>query len=123
MIRQLSLGLAGLKTKGPSEYQIERSICDYLKAKKLFFWKTISTGFYDAQLGRFRKQVSPYARKGVPDILLVYKGKLIGIEIKSATGRLSDSQRAFGEELLLAGGIYFVARSIEDVQNVLGGFL
>lgn len=51
-----------------------------------------------------------YTRTGVPDILVCFKGRFIGIEVKSDSGRLSPEQK---EQLALikqAGGITMVSR-------------
>jgi hypothetical protein len=48
---------------------------------------------------------------GLPDTLVVYRGKPIGIEMKSPGGRCSPSQRAVREELLRSGGEWWECRS------------
>jgi penicillin-binding protein-related factor A (putative recombinase) len=57
---------------------------------------------------------------GVPDIIGCFKGRLIGIEIKSEKGVVSESQKEFIENINRAGGLAFVARSLEDVIEGLG---
>lgn len=101
-----------------SEKQIENMILGYLKSKRIMAWKCKTIGTFDVNLGRFRK-ASPWYRKGVADILGIYKGKPLAIEVKSAKGRLSIEQTAFLEEFLREGGLAFVARSIEDVEKGL----
>lgn len=46
--------------------------------------------------------------------LLVPSGRFIGVEIKSPTGRLSREQQLWGAAVQRAGGVYIVARSVED---------
>ena len=52
-------------------------------------------------------------------------GRRLEVEVKSATGRLSPVQRAFGEMVQRFGGIYIVARSVEqaiaELELALGG--
>ena len=62
----------------------------------------------------------PMSTKGVPDILGCYHGKLIGIEVKTPKGTVSEDQKRFIANLNEAGGNAFVARSVEDVINGLG---
>ena len=50
-------------------------------------------------------------KPGVPDILILYRGKLIAIELKSRRGQCSWSQRAVRERLLRAGARWWVCRS------------
>ena len=56
---------------------------------------------------------------GVPDILGIYKGRMLGIEVKTAAGKLSKHQQDFIDKINAEGGIAFVARSIEDVAENL----
>ncbi len=101
-----------------SEKQIENQILEYLKFRSVMAWKVKSVGTYDAKLRVFRKP-SPYYRKGVSDILGIFRGKPLAIEVKSIKGRTSPEQRAFLEDFAREGGIAMVARSIEDVERVL----
>jgi len=58
---------------------------------------------------------------GSPDILGVIPGtgRFLGVETKTATGRLRDSQAKFRARFERCGGLYVVARSIEDVSAAL----
>lgn len=61
------------------------------------------------------------AERGVSDILCVKQGLLYGIEAKREKGgRVSDEQQRWGSNLVASGGIYIVARSVADVENILG---
>ena len=57
---------------------------------------------------------------GVPDIIGIFRGRFLGIEVKSKAGRLTTAQKIFIDEINMAGGIAFVARSIDDVAEKLG---
>lgn len=78
-----------------------------------------TTGIYDAKRGFWRTS----SKRGVPDILICYKdpktgfGRFIGIEVKTPTGRMRPDQLAFKEALELAGGIFILARSLEEAQT------
>jgi hypothetical protein len=50
-------------------------------------------------------------RAGTPDYLLLHKGTLIGLELKSPGGRLSRTQIEVRLALLQAGGMWWMARS------------
>jgi hypothetical protein len=62
-------------------------------------------------------------RFGVPgqaDISgLLSSGRRVEIEVKSATGRQSPQQRAFEAMISKFGGLYILARSVEDVELAL----
>jgi hypothetical protein len=62
-----------------------------------------------------------FGQPGCPDILGVMSpsGRLIGVEVKSATGRQSPEQKRFEEMFRSKGAIYILARSLEDVDRVL----
>lgn len=58
---------------------------------------------------------------GCPDVLGQLKdGRLLGVEVKSRTGRPSPEQALFLERIRTAGGVAFVARSLCDVHAALG---
>ena len=56
---------------------------------------------------------------GQSDIIGCWQGRFIGIEVKTATGKLSKEQRQWGAAIVSCGGIYIVARSVEDALNGL----
>ena len=58
-------------------------------------------------------------QKGVPDLLCIRWGIHAFIEVKSSIGKLSDQQRAYGELIDSAGGIYVVARNVDYAINIL----
>lgn len=107
-----------------SESIIKQQICHYLSLlkKDCTFWINSSTGIYDPTLKRFRRSNSPYQRNGVSDILGIYKTRMLAVEVKSQTGRLSAAQKLFLKEIERYGGIAIVARSIEDVKKALANF-
>mgnify|MGYP001617655936 CR=1 FL=1 len=61
-------------------------------------------------------------RPGWPDIQVLHRGRFLGIELKSVTGRLSPAQQLCMEAILRAGGVWAEARSVEDVQRILVAF-
>lgn len=57
--------------------------------------------------------------KGSADIIGIYKGLFLAIEVKTKTGRASKAQNLFISAVNKRGGIGFVARSAEDVKKHL----
>lgn len=104
---------------GESEAEIKRAIMTFLHYHKVFCWVNESVGIYDAKRGIYRKKNSLFQKKGVADILGIYKGRPLAIEVKSAKGVLSIEQREFLEEFIYQGGIGFCARNIRDVETNL----
>ena len=57
---------------------------------------------------------------GCPDVLgQLRDGRLLGVEVKSRTGRLSPEQSLFLERIRAAGGVGFIARDCRDVLREL----
>lgn len=56
---------------------------------------------------------------GVADIVGVTKGRALAIEVKAEDGRQSEAQKNFASRWRDAGGLYILARSTDDVVNVL----
>ena len=61
-----------------------------------------------------------HSKRGVPDIILVKQpsGRFVGLEVKTTRGKLSPEQIEFQKGSEKAGGVYFVVRSIDDVQRL-----
>lgn len=93
------------KTKTISEKEITAQIRQLLKMFQIFHWK-VHQG-----LG---------STPGVPDIVGVYDGKFLGIEVKTRNGVVSPHQKQFIDNINAAGGLAFVARSVQDVVEKLG---
>lgn len=64
-------------------------------------------------------QGGPGSKPGDPDIVVCYKGHYIGLEAKSENGVQSPIQKVRETEIIKAGGIYEIVRSVEDVKKVL----
>lgn len=59
-------------------------------------------------------------RRGISDVVAVApNGRSIWIEVKTATGRLSDEQRLFLDDVHRCGSVAMVARSIDDVVAMI----
>ena len=56
---------------------------------------------------------------GIPDIAIIYQGRLIGIELKAAKGRLSPDQKAFHTRLRQSGADVEVIRSLPQLYDLL----
>lgn len=86
------------------EKNIENKIKSYLKSKGAYYVKYFGNSF---------------SQVGVPDLLVCYKGRFIGIECKNEKGKTSPLQDVNIQQIKKAGGISFVARSVEDVIKEL----
>jgi hypothetical protein len=99
------------------ESDIQAAICDYLSAKRIFFWRCNNIpAFHRENDGRtVMHRIGKFTRKGIPDILAVHGAKFYAIEVKTKTGKLTPDQAIFGRDVQRAGGEFVVARSIDDV--------
>lgn len=104
-----------MKIYEPLEKDIQKSILDYLHAKKVFCWKQANTGIYKPDGSGY----IPIGLKGVSDILGCYKGRFLAIEVKRPSGKLSPDQELFLNHVRENGGIALVARSIDDIINII----
>lgn len=106
--------------KGKLEGEILREICEYLTTRDdLLFWRTNNTPIFGRNnAGEMTWRSMPkFTPKGIPDILVVYTGHLIGVEVKREKATLRTDQIIFSNRLTHYGADYFIARSVEDVQK------
>ena len=76
-------------------------------------------GVFDQQRGVYRKQGGAFSEKGSSDILGIYKGRFLALEVKSRRGTLRPEQKLFLEEMQRLGAIAGVVRSLSDAIQLL----
>jgi hypothetical protein len=102
------------------EARLQKAILQHLKltAPKDVFW------FHPANEGR-RGVVTGANLKalgmlpGVADLVIVVAGRAFFMEIKSASGRLSDAQQAFAETCKRGGSEWVCVNNIDDALKHL----
>jgi len=92
------------KMPAQSEAEITRAIRFLLKSQGIWHYK-VHQG-----LG---------STPGIPDIVGIWQGKFLGIEVKTAKGQLQEHQANKINEINKNGGLAFVARGIDDVIDGL----
>src|SRR5512139_1776153 len=112
------------------EQSLQQDVARYL-ARVLSspsYWSAIGHGGGGLVRGAILKSMG--VKAGVPDLIVMHpvlkagSGAgcwVIGIELKSATGSLSPAQKATKVAFENAGGMYYVARSIDEVEGFLRG--
>lgn len=61
-----------------------------------------------------------YGAVGSPDIIgLLPNGRFLGVECKVGKRKQTPDQVAFGEAITNSGGVYIVARTVDDVADML----
>ena len=100
------------------ETLIQAKILKHLHSQGYLAFRVNNGSVYDAHLRQYR---SFAGMKGVPDIIAVGEnGKFIGCEVKKEKGGVqSPEQFIFQQRLEEAGGVYILARSVEDVAEKL----
>lgn len=91
---------------GP-EAKIKQRIIAYLKKfppEELFYWSQVA---------------HPRMRKGLPDISVIYKGRYVGLEVKTEKNKPTLNQEVTMERIKQAGGVAEVVRSVAEVKAVL----
>lgn len=93
------------------ESDILRAIKNTLGQRRdMRLWRANAGGAYDRH-GRYVQ----FGEPGQADLSgILAGGRRLEIEVKTPGGSQSDEQRFFGEMILRFGGIYVVARSVED---------
>lgn len=98
---------------------IQKSITDYLtmiQRQHKIYWFRAGSGAIKTEQGGYFKS----GRPGVPDIIVVKNGLFYGLEVKTIKGKQTEHQKNAQAEIEVAGGKYFVVRSIDDVKECLG---
>lgn len=67
----------------------------------------------------FKEHGSSYGHSGIPDLIICYRGKFIGLEVKIEKGKTSTLQEVMIRKIRNAGGIAEVVRSVDDVKKVI----
>ena len=96
------------------EHPLQSLVLAHLQKRGIFAWRS-NTGCASTKSGGFVR----FGLKGQPDVIAVYKSRFVGIELKGDTGRQSAEQRTFQAKCEAAGGLYILARALEDVTDVL----
>jgi len=119
-----------------TEKMVENQILTYLRANKIFCWKNQSTGIFDPKKRIFRKSNNKHHINGVADILGIYEGRFLAIEVKKPyiskktlqvkhrtqeelEKLASEDQLFFLEIINNGGGVAFIADSIEVIEEQL----
>ena len=97
-----------------SEREIQKSIFDYLSLVGINAWRTNSGINFSSY--KEKQYIVRLAPRGTPDIIgFLNDGKFLGIEVKKPGGIVSDDQTIFLDKINKAGGVGFVAYSVDDV--------
>lgn len=108
----------------PSEAEILKAIMQLLHKhpKVAKVWRQ-NSGTFVKQYGDRTHYIRANTAKGMSDIMGILKdGRTLAIEVKSRTGIVAAHQHEFLNSISAAGGVAFVARSVDDVLERLNRF-
>lgn len=118
--KSLEIKIPGEFRKELTEKVIQNQILNWLFLQPdCFAWQNDSVGIFDPQKKIFRKRKGKYFIKGVSDILGIYRGKPLAIEVKRPGKKATTDQVEFLGNFIKHGGIAFVATSVEEVEHRL----
>lgn len=103
-----------------SEQRFHIEVVQYLNialTRATFFLHVANQRRCTPQEGALLKKLG--LKAGVPDLILIHAGRAHGIELKSETGRVTPDQRATHEALRDAGVTVAVARTLQEVGDLL----
>lgn len=98
------------------EGNVLEAVCEYLAARRHFFFRINNVGIFDAKKELWRS-MPKYSMKGVADVFVLDDGVPVFVEVKSAKGTQSPEQKEFAALVEDNGGAYVLARSINDLQD------
>ena len=97
------------------EKHIQKSIIDYLSYRKDLYFIRSGSGLIKTEKGKYFKSGKP----GCPDVIVCYKGRFIGLEIKTSKGKQSQIQKITESLIKECGGEYYIVKSLDDVLKIL----
>lgn len=89
------------------EGNAKQDIKDWLAARNIWY---------------FMPRQSGYGKRGIPDFICCYRGRLIGIEAKSAHGEPSAWQDRCHVEIRKNGGVVIIAKAPTHLISLEDGF-
>ena len=106
----------------PLEAQVQRAVLRALSLHPRVAWAhRMNSGVFrpqrkDGSVGFVRAGF-----EGLSDVIgQLVDGRLLAVEVKRPSGRVTEPQDAFLTRVRTHGGVAFVARSVDDVWNELG---
>ena len=99
--RQITAGRKKGKAPGLKETDIQNAIREHLRWHGWFV---------------IRHQQTLGSHKGLSDLTAIKNGVTVYIEVKKPAGRQSEDQQQFQADIESHGGLYILAKSVEDVE-------
>jgi hypothetical protein len=103
-----------------SESKLVKAALEYLSYRGIGVWRNNTGAVVSVYKGR--KRIIRYGKKGSSDIIgLIPGGRFIGVECKQPKEKQTLDQRLFQQFIESLGGLYVLARNLDDIQEALDG--
>lgn len=95
---------------------LTQCIQEWAKVNNAFCQRQNSQGQYDVRLGRYRHSGTT---KGIADLLILWNGITIHVEVKINRDKQSKVQKDVQDSIERAGGIYIIVKSYDNfLENI-----
>lgn len=117
MKKPTKLSRQGGARSGPHT-DLVKACLQWFELHHITAWK-MNTGAFATKTGGFVRAGFP----GCPDIIGVMPGtgKFLAVECKTGRGELSKDQRATRDLIIIDGGVFVEARSVDDLEWIRRG--
>lgn len=105
-----------------SEAKIQADIVQYLQTRGVYFFSVPNEAAGRDAAIRMARLKALGLRSGVSDMVLIFPGQVVFVEVKDDKGKQSDAQRRFQDKVNELGFDYYLVRSVEDVEKVVDKF-
>lgn len=109
------------REKSPTN-SLTAQIVQYVELRGGYPMRINVGGFYREDVG----YVKSGSTVGVPDLICVHNGRLIGIEVKTGRDWQKEEQKEVEERIKQAKGVYIIARNFDtfraELDAIIGGF-
>ncbi|MBK68001.1 MAG: hypothetical protein CMP22_07730 [Rickettsiales bacterium] len=78
-------------------------------ANSFLWWHTPNGELRHPKVGAELKKMG--TKSGIPDIIVLHKGGIIFIELKTSTGRMEPSQEEFKDDVEAMGHTYYLVKT------------
>jgi hypothetical protein len=103
-------------SKAQPESIIKKAVYTYLSLCPEFFgWVETTGGIFDPVSKKFRKRTGTGMRVGTSDIIGIWNGQGIAVEVKTKRGRLTEAQELFQAQFIAKGGLAVTVRSMDEI--------
>ena len=96
------------------EDKLQAGIVNLLRQNGFLVFSVPNGGQRSAITGAILKKTGALA--GVSDLIIVLEGRVVFVEVKTATGRQQDTQKIFQERVEQLGHRYEIWRDIRDCE-------